>query len=448
LLLASFTFYAIFDLRFLALLLFLIATTFYLGKSIHLEVHPRCYVWLSAAINLVVLGVFKYYNFFIDNLKPLLQIVGVSVLSPGLALLLPVGISFYTFQAIAYTTEIYRRKLQPADSLVDFALYLAFFPKLIAGPFVRPAVFLEQLKRPAESYPRQELSKALGLLLLGLFKKIAIADSLASQADVAFQAAAISSSGSLFLTPLYIQGFYLYAFQIYADFSGYTDIARASAALLGFQLPENFRRPYFATTVAYFWNYWHMTLTQWFREYLFFPLSRGLLSATHRRWPSMVQIAANLLTMTLIGLWHGAAWTYITWGLWHGVLLTIERLLGWKPSHRVSAFVSGLITFHLVGLGWVLFRSPSFTAAVRFYQGLFSFNQLAWLTHYAPSILFTAGLVFGIDLASKDRLMLSTERLRFLRHAIIIAALFVVGFLSILGYIRGTDVRPFIYGQF
>jgi alginate O-acetyltransferase complex protein AlgI len=152
--------------------------------------------------------------------------------------------------------------------------------------------------------------------------------------------------------------------------------------------------------------------------------------------------------MTLIGLWHGAAWTYVAWGLWHGLLLSVERLLGWKPNHRLAAFVSGLVTFHLVGLGWVLFRSPSFTAAGRFYQGLFSFDQLAWISYYLPSILFTAALIFAIDLASKYRLSLSAGHSRIWRHAIIFAAIFVLSFLSILDYVRGTDVRPFIYGQF
>jgi alginate O-acetyltransferase complex protein AlgI len=160
----------------------------------------------------------------------------------------------------------------------------------------------------------------------------------------------------------------------------------------------------------------------------------------------MVQIAANLITMILIGSGR-AAWTYVAWGLWW-CLLSIERLLGWKPSHRLAAIVSGLITFHLVGLGWVLFRSPSFTAAGRFYQGLFSFNQLAWITYYLPSILFTAALILAIDLASKYRLSFSTGRLRVWRHAILFAAIFILGFLSILDYVRGADVRPFIYGQF
>ena len=448
LLLASFAFYAFFDLRFLALLLFLIVTNFYLGKQIYVEKQSRRYAWLSTALNLSVLGVFKYCGFFIDNARPFLRAAGLGALTPGITLLLPVGISFYTFQAIAYTTEIYRRKLPPADSIIDFAIYLSFFPKLIAGPFVRPAVFLDQLKHPSESIPRQELFASLGLLLLGLFKKVVIADSLASQADVAFRAASLSTSGLLFSTPLYLQGFYLYAFQIYADFSGYTDIARASAALLGFKLPENFRQPYLAATPGSFWNGWHMTLTQWFREYIFFPLSRGLLSATRRRWSGMVQITANLVTMTLIGLWHGAAWTDVAWGLWHGVLLSIERLQGWKPSGRLAAFVSGLITFHLVGLGWVLFRSPSFAAAGRFYQGLFSFNQLVWIKNYLPSILFTAVLIFGTDLASKHQIFLSTGRFRIWRHAIILAVGFILGFLSILSFVRGTDIRPFIYEQF
>jgi len=186
----------------------------------------------------------------------------------------------------------------------------------------------------------------------------------------------------------------------------------------------------------------------WFREYLFFPLSRSLLVASHRRYPRGIQTAANLITMTVIGFWHGAAWTYIAWGLWHGILLTGERLLGWKPNRRWTGVLSGVITFHLVGLGWILFRSPSFAAAGEFLQGLVSFYQMEWLVHYLPSILITAALVFGLDLFQSGRIHISSNRSLFLRRVMVVAAVFVLGFLFVLQYARGSDIRPFIYGQF
>jgi alginate O-acetyltransferase complex protein AlgI len=446
---ASYFFYALFDLRFLALLFSTSILTYTISARIPRRTHPRRYVWLSVLMNLSVLGVFKYANFFLESLQAAFRAMGFDSFSPGLSLLLPIGISFYTFQAISYTIEIYKGKMQPAKRLVDFLIYMAFFPKLIAGPFVRPRHFLAQLDRPAATPTQKEFTSALGLLLLGVAKKILISDSLASLADVSFRAAAIPIANANFPTPLYIQGFYLYAFLIYADFSGYTDIARASAALLGFHLPENFQQPYLSTTITSFWNRWHQSLTQWFREYLFFPISRSMLLATKRRYQAFIQTAANLITMTLIGLWHGAAWTFIAWGLWHGILLTMEHSIRLKPIRRWTALLSGIITFHLVGVGWILFNSSTFISARRFFEGLFSFEQMGWLPYYLPSILLTATLIFSIDLARSGRLSLA-PRLphHFLKQTVTIATLVTLFCLAILSYARGTSAQPFIYGQF
>jgi D-alanyl-lipoteichoic acid acyltransferase DltB (MBOAT superfamily) len=358
--------------------------------------------------------------------------------------LLPVGISFYTFQAIAYTTEIYRGKAQPA-SLLDFALYLAFFPKLIAGPLARPQDFMHQVSAPRPS--QAEVTSALGLLLLGLVKKVIIADSLAGLADTAFRAASLAG-GAHFATPLYLQGFYLFAFQIYADFSGYTDLARGSAALLGFALPENFRQPYFAATLGDFWNRWHMSLTAWFREYLFFPLSRWLLAHGGRQHAERAQVIANLVTMVLIGLWHGAAWTFVLWGLWHGALLTIERLTRFKPAGRWPRLAAGLVTFHLVAIGWVLFRADSLASAGRFFVGLFSVQQMGWLGYYAPGVLITAGLVIVIDWFAIGRTGWAAALWPRLRPIAITAGVVVLLALGLLSYARGANALPFIYGQF
>ncbi|MFC1878695.1 MBOAT family O-acyltransferase [Chloroflexota bacterium] len=448
LLAASYIFYLLFDLRFAILLFALTVVVYFLGKAIPGSAHPRRLAFLSITLNLGLLAFFKYLDFFIHSASSALQFLGLEMQPAALGLLLPIGISFYTFQAISYTTEIYRRKLTPAGSFLDFSLYMAFFPKLIAGPLIRPQRFLAQLETGRGVFPRQQMAPALQLLLLGLFKKIVIADSLASLADVAFRAADFPGAGLSFPTPLYIQGFYLYAFQIYADFSGYTDIALASAGLLGFELPENFRQPYLAATVTDFWNRWHISLTQWFREYMFFPLSRSMLKATRRAYPRLVQISANLITMAVIGLWHGAAWSFIAWGAWHGILLSFERLLKYKPGPGWRAFLSGLLSFHLVGLGWVLFRSSSLAAAQRFLGGLFAFQQMDGLWSYLPPILLAAGLVFGIDLLASARLPLLAGRLKNWRATLSIAALVLLVGLSLLGLARGADARPFIYAQF
>lgn len=439
---ASYGFYGLFDWRFAALLLGLTVVVYRIGQAIPNSAHARALAWTSVGLNLGLLGLFKYNGFFLANLHTL----GLPI-SDGLQLLLPLGISFYTFQAIAYTTEIYRKKLEPVANFVEFALYLAFFPKLIAGPLMRPAAFFQQIAKPTPRLTAPAIRDALGLLVLGLFKKIVIADGLASLAEVAFSAAAYPTSAP-FPTPLYWQGFYLYAFQIYADFSGYTDLARASAMLLGFSLPDNFQQPYLAPTVGVFWNRWHMSLTQWFREYLFFPLSRILLNATQRRYPRLVQVAVNLITMTLIGLWHGAAWTFVAWGLWHGLLLSIERLADFKPTKTWQKVLGWLITFHLVGIGWVLFRADSFASASRFLIGLVNAQQLAWFALYLPVALVCASVVFGLDIWWSGPL---PDRLRRWPHwqpIGLTASVMMVLVLWVLAAVRGVDARPFIYGRF
>jgi alginate O-acetyltransferase complex protein AlgI len=449
LLCASYIFYALFDLRFLAILLGLTILNFLIGLEIPRSRYSKMLALANVGINLSVLGVFKYANFFLDSLEKVLNTLGFQTIPVGLLLLLPVGISFYTFQGISYTTEIYRNKLSPSHDFVDFALYLGFFPKLIAGPFVRPRNFFEQLSKPASPLDIPKLRSSLGLLLLGLTKKIIIADGLASLADISFRAASMAGNGISFPTPLYIRGFYLYAFQIYADFSGYTDIARASARLLGLDLPKNFQQPYLASTLTSFWNRWHMSLTQWFREYIFFPLSRKFLTKSDRRYNRLIQISVTIITMLLIGFWHGPAWTYIAWGLWHGIWLSIENLSGFKSSTKLVSLVFGLITFHLVGIGWVVFRSDSFATALSFLYGLTSFNQMNWLAYYLPPVLFTACLVFAIDLGTSRRLMLPANRLgRLLSHSLITATVLVLTGLIILGLVKGTDVHYFIYSQF
>jgi alginate O-acetyltransferase complex protein AlgI len=191
-----------------------------------------------------------------------------------------------------------------------------------------------------------------------------------------------------------------------------------------------------------------MTLTQWFREYLYFPLTRKMLALTRPRRPVLVQVLANLITMLLIGIWHGAGWTFVLWGLWHGVWISLDRLLNWKPNHRLAGFLSGLLTFHLVGLGWIMFNSVSVPASVNFYNGLFAFDQMAWMAYYLPSIVIPLAILFGIDLAQKYSLVLRLNRIPLLRDSIIVATIFLLLALQLLSLARGTDLRPFIYGQF
>lgn len=447
LLLASYFFYVQFDFRFALLLLGLTGCIFFIGRTIPTSPRAKQWMCLGIAVNLGILSTFKFSNFFLSSLeKAGLGLDGTNFLS-GLLLILPLGISFYTFQGISYVVEIYRGKLQPAESFLDFALYLAFFPKLIAGPFVRPSQFLKELAQPPQRLQSQMIRKGLLLLILGLFKKIVLADSLGTLSHTAFQAAN-SASASQFPSPLFIQGFYLYAIQIYADFSGYTDLARASALLFGFLLPENFRQPYFSGTISEFWNRWHMSLTQWFRDYLFNPITRALLKKTNRHYPSAVQIFANLITMLLIGLWHGGSWPYLIWGGWHGLLLTIERLFNIKPQKRWQVVAYGVLTFHLIGIGWIFFAAGSLNSAFRFLAGLFSFSQMGWSARFIWPVLLSGALSFGLDLAVLGNLSSTFRFRRDFQPVLITAAIVIVISLWLLSAARGGDTKPFIYGQF
>jgi len=448
LLVASYIFYATFDVRFVILLSSLTIVVYGLARAIPISPHARFYAAVSVCLSLGVLGIFKYNEFFLENLNAILQAAGTRQLPSGLRLLLPAGISFYMFQAISYTMEVYRGTLQPVSNLSDFALYMAFFPKLLAGPIMSPSKFLPQINQAHLNFQSDRVWYALRLITQGLVKKVVIADSLASLSQIAFRAADLPPGQWPFPTPLYWQGFYLYAIQIYADFSGYTDIARGSATLFGFTLPENFEWPYFASTIGEFWNRWHISLTGWFREYLFFPLSRKLISLTDRRYLIADQIIANLVTMTLIGLWHRAGWTFIAWGFWHGVLLSIERISRYRATRRWQKILGGVVTFHLVSLGWVLFNASSFTAAWRFLRGLVAMEQMHWLPFVAPAVLLAGGMTLGIDLMARAWLD-STHKPRWNWRLLLWAASWtVILSLLTLRLVKGSNTLPFIYGQF
>lgn len=444
---SSLLFYCTFDVRFPVLLLGMASACHLLGRAMGTRPGRPLYMWLAVALTLGVLGVFKYNGFFLDSVGAVLAMAGVERTPPALGLLLPIGISFYSFQALGYLADVYRGMIQPSRSWLDVSLTLAFFPKLIAGPIVRPAELLERLSQSLERPSPDTLRQGLTLLLLGLFKKIVIADSLCAIGDAAFRAASMENSAG-FPAPLYWQGFYLYAFHIYADFSGYTDIARASALIFNIRLPDNFSRPYARPTIAAFWNAWHMTLTSWFREYLYFPLTRRLLRSTRRRLPLLVQSVSTVATMVLIGLWHGAAWTFVLWGAWHGVLLLLERLLRWQPHGRAQSAMATLITFHLVAVGWVLFRSEDVNIALRFISGAFSLEGTRWIVEYLPAPFLAGALVLVTDKVHPAQAEGHVAHRSALYQVLAVAAVFTLGLLALLGQIRGAEVRPFIYGQF
>jgi len=335
---ASLLFYGWWDMRFLALLGATICVDYALSLRLARERSERgrklCLL-ASLALNLTVLGFFKYFNFFADTLVAGLASLGFTPGWTFIRVLLPIGVSFYTFESIAYMVDVYRRRIPPARSLGDYALFISFFPHLIAGPIMRPGAFLPQCERD-RPFRRRRFVNGLDLIVWGLVKKLFIADSAAYYVDRLFNL----PQPSAMLIAVAGLGFWI---QILADFSGYTDIARGSAKLLGFELSHNFFSPYRARSIAEFWRRWHVSLSSWIRDYVYIPL--GGSRAGRARW-----VVNVLVTWTLCGLWHGAAWKFLAWGFYHGVLIIAER------GRRSPGLVA---TNALVILGWIVFRAPS-----------------------------------------------------------------------------------------
>jgi alginate O-acetyltransferase complex protein AlgI len=362
LLLASFVFYASWN-HWLALIIGASATLdWLLARGLEASTAPRWRRLLlvtSVTVNLGVLSYFKYANFFLGSLEDALHAVGSSASLPVLRVILPIGISFYTFEAISYTADVYLGRIRAERNLAHFLLFILFFPHLVAGPVVRARDFLPQVGR-RKHWSWLRIQVGAQFFLMGLFKKLAIADRMALYADPVFADPGQYTTNVLWLAVL------AYALQIYCDFSGYTDMALGTAHLLGFRLVQNFNLPYLATNVAEFWRRWHISLSSWLRDYLFIPLggSRGQRTLLYRNL---------LVTMALGGLWHGASWTFVIWGVLHGLLLIGHRVFRdfceARPIlSRAFQTAPGTVlrvatTFLCVCLGWVFFRAPSLEAA-------------------------------------------------------------------------------------
>lgn len=370
-LLASWFFYALWDPRFLLLMWFTTAVDFFVGRYLEDtddERKRKRAFGLSLAANLVVLGFFKYFNFFIDSGADLLDALGVSSNPPVLEILLPVGISFYTFHGISYTFDVYRREIRCARDPIDFAVFVAFFPQLVAGPIGRAHLQLPQFEHTRPRLTQEKVIGGCQLILLGLFRKVVIADSLAPFVNESFAEA--DTAGWVTL----VGSAWAFALQIYGDFAGYSDVARGSSRLLGIELPVNFRQPYLSRNITVFWRTWHISLSNWLRDYLYIPLggNRGSSSATYRNL---------MITMVLGGLWHGAAWTFVAWGFLHGLYLVAHRAWPWKSPRtdddrfRLIDVVPTILTFQIVTFAWIFFRAGTFTEAFEVIGGIFSFRS-------------------------------------------------------------------------
>jgi alginate O-acetyltransferase complex protein AlgI len=387
LLVASYVFYGYWDWRFLGLLFASTVIDFYVSThlaSSQSERTRKILITASVVGNLIFLGFFKYFGFFVEEFAGLLQRLGFEAHVPVLSIVLPVGISFYTFQTMSYTIDVYRRSTQPTKNFLNFALFISYFPQLVAGPIERSSELLPQIEKQRRYRPG-DFQEGLYHVLLGLFKKVILADNLAPIANRVFDAAP-GTIGSVEV----IVGVAAFALQIYGDFSGYSSIAQGVSRWMGIGLTYNFRMPYFSRTPSEFWQRWHVSLSSWLRDYLYVPLG-GNRKGKGRTYINL------MLTMLLGGLWHGAAWTFIIWGAWHGLLLVGYRLAGMEGGRNsggnaLESAAQALLMFCLVCVGWIFFRASSLNQALMLIGTLGGNYSLSGFSLYAISmILFLAG---------------------------------------------------------
>jgi D-alanyl-lipoteichoic acid acyltransferase DltB (MBOAT superfamily) len=436
LLVASYVFYGAWDWRFLFLLALSTLIDYYAALRIHDSDDAgqrKRFLIVSMVSNLTLLGFFKYFNFFQESLVRLLNVVGMQPDWVTLNVILPVGISFYTFQSMSYAIDVYRRHLTPTRSLVDFALFVALFPQLVAGPIERATHLLPQIIRPRRVLA-EEVNAGLYLILLGYFKKVVVADHLAINANTIFNQYESFHGLDLALGTL------AFTFQIYGDFSGYSDIARGISKLMGFELMVNFREPYLASNPSDFWTRWHISLSTWLRDNLYIPLGGNRRGAA-RTYRNLA------LTMVLGGLWHGAAWNFVIWGAYHGALLIAYRLASGyglrEPAGRLSLAARIAVMFVLTNIGWILFRARSAEQIVYFVSQM-GFGTSARTVGFAYDLLFFAGPLVLLELwqyVARDGMVVVRKPLAF---RICLYAAFVVWIL-VFGV---RESMEFIYFQF
>jgi len=385
LLIASYFFYGCWNWRFLSLIALSTVIDFTVGRKLDAsedQAVRKRWLFVSMFCNLGILGFFKYFNFFSESLVDFLQIFNLNINYSTLNIILPVGISFYTFQTMSYTIDVYRKDLKTCDNFFDFALFVSFFPQLVAGPIERAKNLLPNVTAKRQiSYDK--IRRGLFLIVFGLFKKVVIADGVAPSVNQIFNATGGVSGIDVILAT------YLFALQIYCDFSGYSDIARGVSKMMGFELMENFRVPYISKTPSEFWTRWHISLSSWLRDYLYIPLG-GNRKGKFSTYKNLV------ITMVLGGLWHGAAWNFVLWGTYQGVILVLYRLFQKKSSKEkrpIINLISILFFFQVTCYGWLLFRANSFSQIAQFTGLIFNMTTFHSIIKL-PSIATLIGIVF------------------------------------------------------
>ena len=427
--LLSYFFYSWWNWKFVPLMIASTTVDYIAGQKIVSADSPRRRkAWLACSMtfNLLVLGFFKYFDFFAHNANRLLTMAGTDWQLPILAITLPVGISFYTFNSMSYTIDLYRGIVRPARSIVHFSAFVAMFPHLVAGPIVRFSDVEQQLSELKQRLSAEQASRGIYFFVCGLAKKLLIADRLAPFVNAYFSAP--DGNGVLAAWTAVIG----YSLQLYFDFSGYSDMAVGLAHMLGIQFPKNFDSPYRAQNIADFWRRWHISLSTWLRDYLFIPLggSKG----------SMAQTTRNLfLTMFLGGLWHGAGWTFAVWGIYHGVLLALYHV--WGRTVRVPAALGRAVTLLCVALGWVIFRSDSFSAAMETYRQMLGMNGMGAMS-VLPRQLFLLVIAGIFTQVSRNTFEIGPRLQPRPAYALGLTVMFVLAVL----YLGRSS--PFLYFQF
>lgn len=424
LLLASYFFYMCWNPKYALLMGFSTVSTYFAGLMIgksKKELHKKVWVGASFAINIAILFFFKYFDFALANINSVLGLLNVELINPSFDVILPVGISFYTFQALGYTVDVYRGDIECEKNILRYALFVSFFPQLVAGPIERSGNLIKQL-RERHYFDTKRVANGLMLMLWGFFEKLVIADRAAYVVDTVY------NNYTNYTGVVIVLATVLFAFQIYCDFASYSDIARGAAQVMGFDLMKNFETPYFAKSVAEFWRRWHISLSSWFRDYVYIPLGGNRRGKLRKYFNIFV-------VFFLSGLWHGASWSFVVWGMLNGLYqivgdatkkarLAISEKMGLDRNVFSNKLLKVIVTFALVDFSWIFFRAGSFTAALTMIKNMFA--------EFNPWVL-TDGTLFKLGLNSADMFVLLVS----------LGVLFV---MSVLKY-KGMNIRKTLAKQ-
>ncbi|SDS24583.1 MBOAT family O-acyltransferase [Christiangramia echinicola] len=446
---ASYLFYGWWDWRFLSLIFFSTLVDYFVGRNLGVvsnKSHRKILLWISIIVNLGFLGFFKYYNFFLDNFKSAFSIAGIELNANSLNIILPVGISFYTFQTLSYTIDVYKNRLEPAKDFISFTAFVSFFPQLVAGPIERATNLLPQFYK-SRKFDYSKAVDGMRQILWGLFKKIVIADNCAVYANHIFENSADMSGSTLLLGAIF------FTFQIYGDFSGYSDIAIGTARLFGFNLMQNFAFPYFSRDIAEFWRRWHISLSTWFRDYLYIPLGGS-------RGGTWMKVRNTFIIFIVSGFWHGANWTFIVWGALNAIyflpLLLTKRNRQNMEDVAQNSYLPSLkelwqmgLTFSLTVIAWVFFRAENLGHAISYLGGMFSKSMFSVPYYqgigYAKFIIPLLFIFIIVEWLGR-RNQFALEKLFLNQSSFIRLMLYYT--IAILIFLNAGEEQQFIYFQF